>query len=51
MLRTLYLDDYPVAVDRPSRLPVDRTGLDAGETRLALQMLRDQPAPKRWPDQ
>lgn len=42
MLSILYQDDYLVAVDKPSGLLVHRTGLDAGETRFALQILRDQ---------
>ncbi|MFA9263184.1 MAG: pseudouridine synthase, partial [Undibacterium sp.] len=42
MLDILYLDDYLAAVTKPPGLLVHRTGLDAGETRFALQMLRDQ---------
>jgi tRNA pseudouridine65 synthase len=41
MLNILYLDDYLAAVTKPPGLLVHRTGLDAGETRFALQMLRD----------
>lgn len=41
-LRILYRDETLVAVDKPSGLLVHRTGIDAGETRFAMQMLRDQ---------
>jgi len=36
-------------VDKPAGLLVHRTGLDAGETRFALQMLRDQLGRPVWP--
>lgn len=49
MLSILYSDDYLVAVDKPPGLLVHRTGLDAGETRFALQMLRDQIGRQVWP--
>lgn len=49
MLSILYCDDYLVAVDKPPGLLVHRTGLDAGETRFALQMLRDQLDRPVWP--
>ncbi|HEY9857166.1 MAG TPA: pseudouridine synthase [Stenomitos sp.] len=49
MLSILYHDDYLVAVDKPPGLLVHRTGLDAGETRFALQMLRDQLGQAVWP--
>jgi tRNA pseudouridine65 synthase len=49
MLNILYLDDYLAAVDKPPGLLVHRTGLDAGETRFALQMLRDQLGRPVWP--
>lgn len=49
MLAILYGDDYLVAVDKPPGLLVHRTGLDAGETRFALQMLRDQLGRPVWP--
>ncbi|MBO9539089.1 pseudouridine synthase [bacterium] len=49
MLSILYSDDYLVAVDKPPGLLVHRTGLDAGETRFALQMLRDQLGRPVWP--
>ena len=48
-MRILYQDDYLVAVDKPPGLLVHRTGLDAGETRFALQMLRDQLGRPVWP--
>jgi len=49
MLKILYLDDYLASVDKPAGLLVHRTGLDAGETRFALQMLRDQLGRPVWP--
>lgn len=49
MLRILYRDDHLVAVDKPPGLLVHRTGLDAGETRFALQLLRDQLKRPVWP--
>ncbi|WP_299512062.1 pseudouridine synthase [uncultured Limnohabitans sp.] len=49
MLDILYLDDYLAAVTKPPGVLVHRTGLDAGETRFALQMLRDQLGRKVWP--
>ena len=49
MLSILYRDDYLVAVDKPPGLLVHRSGLDAGETRFALQMLRDQIGRPVWP--
>ena len=49
MLDILYLDDYLAAVSKPPGLLVHRTGLDAGETRFALQMLRDQLGRPVWP--
>jgi tRNA pseudouridine65 synthase len=49
MLDILYLDDYLAAVTKPPGLLVHRTGLDAGETRFALQMLRDQLGRPVWP--
>ena len=36
-------------MDKPAGLLVHRTGLDAGETRFALQMLRDQLGQPVWP--
>lgn len=49
MLRILHQDDFLVAVDKPPGLLVHRTGLDAGETQFALQMLRDQLGRPVWP--
>lgn len=49
MLNILYRDDYLAAVDKPPGLLVHRTGLDAGETRFALQLLRDQLGRPVWP--
>lgn len=45
----LYLDNYLAAVHKPPGLLVHRTGLDAGETRFALQLLRDQLGRPVWP--
>ena len=41
-LEVLYRDDHLVAVNKPAGLLVHRTGIDAGETRFAVQILRDQ---------
>jgi len=49
MLRLLFQDDLLVAIDKPPGLLVHRTGLDAGETRFAMQMLRDQIGQPVWP--
>lgn len=49
MLDILYLDDYLASVNKPPGLLVHRTGLDAGETRFALQLLRDQLGRPVWP--
>lgn len=49
MLNILYQDDYLAAVDKPPGLLVHRSGLDAGETRFALQLLRDQLGRPVWP--
>lgn len=48
-MRILYQDNYLVAVDKPPGLLVHRTGLDAGETQFALQLLRDQLGQAVWP--
>ena len=48
-MRILYQDDKLVAVDKPPGLLVHRTGLDAGETQFALQLLRDQLGRPVWP--
>lgn len=42
MLKVLFRDDHLVAIHKPSGLLVHRTGLDAGERRFALQLLRGQ---------
>jgi tRNA pseudouridine65 synthase len=49
MLAILYQDEHLVAIHKPPGLLVHRTGLDAGETRFALQMLRDQLGQMVWP--
>ncbi len=49
MLEILYRDDYLAAVNKPPGLLVHRTGLDAGETHFALQILRDQIGRPVWP--
>ncbi|MDM0046243.1 pseudouridine synthase [Variovorax dokdonensis] len=49
MLRILYQDEAIVAIDKPAGLLVHRTGLDAGETRFAVQLLRDQIGRPVWP--
>jgi tRNA pseudouridine65 synthase len=49
MLPLLYGDDYVQAIDKPAGLLVHRTGLDAGETRFAVQLLRDQLGRPVWP--
>ncbi len=49
MLRILHLDTRLVAIDKPAGLLVHRSGLDAGETQFALQMLRDQLGQPVWP--
>lgn len=49
MLDVVYQDPYLVAIDKPPGLLVHRTGLDAGETRFAMQLLRDQLGRHVWP--
>ncbi len=49
MLPILHRDKYLVAIDKPPGLLVHRTGLDAGETRFAVQLLRDQIGQPVWP--
>ena len=49
MLPILHHDDHVVAIDKPPGLLVHRTGLDAGETRFAVQLLRDQIGRRVWP--
>jgi tRNA pseudouridine65 synthase len=48
-LSILYRDDYLAFIDKPPGLLVHRTGLDAGETVFALQLLRDQIGQPVWP--
>ena len=49
MLDVVYQDPYLVAINKPPGLLVHRTGLDAGETRFAMQLLRDQLGRHVWP--
>ena len=49
MLPILYQDAHLVAIAKPAGLLVHRTGLDAGETRFAVQLLRDQLGQPVWP--
>ncbi|HQZ55839.1 MAG TPA: pseudouridine synthase [Ottowia sp.] len=49
MLPILYQDAQLVAIDKPAGLLVHRTGLDAGETRFAVQLLREQIGRPVWP--
>lgn len=49
MLTILHRDAHLIAVDKPPGLLVHRTGLDAHETRFALQELRDQIGQQVWP--
>jgi 23S rRNA-/tRNA-specific pseudouridylate synthase len=39
MLKILYQDDYPAAVNKLSGLLLHRTGFDAGEPRFALRLV------------
>jgi tRNA pseudouridine65 synthase len=48
-LPSLYLDDWLVAVHKPSGLLVHRTGLSRHETTFALQQVRDQLGCRVWP--
>ena len=45
----MYQDAHLVAIDKPAGLLVHRTALDAGETRFAVQWLRDQIGRPVWP--
>ena len=45
----MYQDEALIAIDKPAGLLVHRTGLDAGETRFAVQLLRDQIGRPVWP--
>ncbi len=48
-LPLLYEDNHYVAINKPSGLLVHRTGIDASETRFAMQMLRDQLGRRVYP--
>jgi tRNA pseudouridine65 synthase len=48
-LRILKITPDWVAIDKPAGLLVHRTGMDAGETRFAMQLLRDQLGQRVWP--
>ena len=45
----MYQDAHLVAIDKPAGLLVHRSGLDAGETRFAVQLLREQIGRPVWP--
>ncbi len=49
MLPILHQDAHLIAIDKPAGLLVHRSGLDAGETRFALQLLREQIGQPVWP--
>lgn len=49
MLPILYQDRDLIAIHKPAGLLVHRSGLDAGETRFALQLLREQIGQHLWP--
>ena len=49
MLPILYQDAHLIAIDKPAGLLVHRTGLDAAETRFAVQLLREQIGRPVWP--
>jgi tRNA pseudouridine65 synthase len=49
LLSVLYQDDHYVAVNKPAGLLVHRTRIDRGETRLALQMVRNQVGSRVYP--
>ena len=49
MLPILHQDAHLIAIDKPAGLLVHRTGLDTGETRFAVQLLRDQIGQPVWP--
>lgn len=49
MLPILHQDAHLIAIDKPAGLLVHRSGLDAGETRFALQLLREQIGRPVWP--
>ena len=45
----MYQDAHLIAIDKPAGLLVHRTGLDAGERRFAVQLLREQIGRPVWP--
>lgn len=49
MMEILHQDQHLVAVNKEAGLLVHRSGLDAGETRFAVQLLRDQIGQHVWP--
>ncbi len=49
MLPILHQDAHLLAIDKPAGLLVHRTGLDAGETRFAVQLLSEQVGQPVWP--
>lgn len=48
-LEVLYLDEYLVAVNKPTGLLVHRSPIDRHETRFALQLVRDQIGKRVYP--
>lgn len=49
MLPIVYQDERLIAIDKPAGLLVHRSALDRGESRCALQALRDQLGRHVWP--
>jgi tRNA pseudouridine65 synthase len=49
MLDILYQDEHLVAINKPSGLLVHRSPIDAGETRFAIQLTRDQIGQRVYP--
>ncbi|MBT7865780.1 MAG: hypothetical protein HN763_05390, partial [Opitutales bacterium] len=48
-LPILYQDDHYIAINKPPGLIVHRSGIDAKETRFAIQLLRDQIGRRVYP--
>lgn len=48
-LEVLYLDEYLVAINKPTGLLVHRSPIDRHETRFALQLVRDQMGKRVYP--
>jgi tRNA pseudouridine65 synthase len=48
-MEILYLDDFMIAVHKPSGLLVHRSLIDRHETRFALQLVRDQIGQRVYP--